>query len=51
MFKILDRKGNFDTQEQIDLIKLYIAWFGKECVDCILVYTGFVSERWLEFLN
>lgn len=27
MFKMLDKRGNSDTKERIDLIKKYIEWF------------------------
>ena len=29
MFKMLDKRGNSDTEGRIDLIKKYIVWFGK----------------------
>ncbi|SHH23035.1 Transposase DDE domain-containing protein [Flavobacterium micromati] len=51
MFKMLDKRGNSDTQERITLIKLYIELFGKESIDCILADREFVGEKWLEFLN
>jgi hypothetical protein len=51
MFKMLDKRGNSDTQERINLIKLYIELFGKESIDCILADREFVGEKWLEFLN
>jgi hypothetical protein len=51
MFKMLDKRGNSDTQERINLIKLYIKLFGKESIDCILADREFVSEKCLEFLN
>jgi len=51
MFKMLDKRGNSDTEERIDLIKLYIELFGKESIDCILADREFVGEKWLDFLN
>jgi hypothetical protein len=51
MFKMLDKRGNSDTQERINLIKLYIELFGKESIDCILADREFIGEKWLEFLN
>lgn len=51
MFKMLDKRGNSDTQERIDLIKNYIEWFGKQSIDCLLADREFVGEKWLEFLN
>jgi hypothetical protein len=51
MFKMLDKRGNSDTQERIDLIKTYIEWFGKQSIDCLLADREFVGDKWLEFLN
>lgn len=51
MFKMLDKRGNSDTQERIDLIKLYLDWFGNESIDCLLADREFVGEDWLAFLN
>ncbi len=51
MFKMLDKRGNSNTQERIDLIKKYIDWFGKETIDCLLADREFVGAKWLEFLN
>jgi len=51
MFKMLDKRGNSDIQERIDLIKQYIEWFGKESIDCLLADREFVGGKWLEFLN
>jgi hypothetical protein len=33
IFKMLDKQGNFDTEERIELIKRYIEWFGKQSID------------------
>ncbi len=51
MFKMLDKRGNSDTQERIDLIKHYIEWFGKQSINCLLADREFVGSTWLEFLN
>ena len=51
MFKMLDKQGNSDTEERIDLIKKYIEWFGKQSIDCLLADREFVGGKWLEFLN
>jgi len=51
MFKLLDKRGNSNTQERIDLIKKYIDWFGKETIDCLIADREFVGDKWLEFLN
>ena len=51
MFKMLDKRGNSDVQERIDLIKQYINWFGKDTINCILADREFIGGKWLEFLN
>lgn len=51
MFKMLDKRGNSDTQERIDLLRKYIEWFGKASIDCLLADREFVGGKWLEFLN
>lgn len=51
MFKMLDKKGNSDTEERIDLLRKYIQWFGKLSIDCLLADREFVGGKWLEFLN
>ena len=51
MFKMLDKRGNSDTQERIDLIETYMEWFGKEGIDCLLADREFVGGEWLDFLN
>ncbi|MDP3359583.1 MAG: hypothetical protein Q8S41_09570 [Lutibacter sp.] len=51
MFKMLDKRGNSDTEERIDLIKKYIEWFGKQSINCLLADREFVGGKWLEFLN
>jgi hypothetical protein len=51
MFKMLDKQGNSDTKERIDLLRKYIEWFGKPSIDCLLADREFVGGKWLEFLN
>lgn len=33
MFKMVDKRGNSDMTDRIELIKKYIGWFGKENID------------------
>jgi hypothetical protein len=51
MFRMLDKRGNSNTSERIALIKSFIDWFGKDCIDCLLADREFVGEEWLGFLN
>lgn len=51
MFRMLDKRGNSHTEERIALIKDFIGWFGKDCIDCLLADREFVGKDWLCFLN
>lgn len=51
MFKMLDKRGNSDTSERIELIRQFMNWFGKDCIDCLLADREFVGHLWLDFLN
>lgn len=51
MFKMLDKKGNFDTEERIELIRQFISLFGRDCIDCLLAGREFIGHRWLSFLS
>ena len=32
-----------------DLIKQFVNWFGRECIDCLLADREFVGNQWLVF--
>lgn len=51
MFRMLDKRGNSHTAERIALMKDFIDWFGKDCIDCLLADREFVGKDWLSFLN
>lgn len=51
MFKMLDKRGNSNTQERIALVKNFIEWFGKDRIDCLLADCEFVGEQWWEILT
>ena len=50
IFKMLDKIGNSNSCERITLIQNFIDWFGKDCIDCLLVDREFVDKEWLAFL-
>jgi len=37
VFKMLDKRGNSDSAERIDLVSKFIEWFGKDKIDCLLL--------------
>ena len=51
MFKMLNKRGNSDTAERIELVKQFISWFGTDCIDCLLADREFIGYHWLDFLN
>ncbi|WP_051960122.1 IS4 family transposase [Sphingobacterium sp. ML3W] len=51
LFKMLDKRGNSNTQERIDLMQNFIDWFGLDQIDCLLADREFVGDLWLNFLN
>jgi len=51
MFKMLDKRGNSNTDERIELLCDFMNWFGKDCIDCLLADREFVGAQWLEFLH
>jgi hypothetical protein len=50
MFKMLDKRGNSNSQERITLVQNFIDWFGLDSIDCILADREFIGEKWLGFL-
>lgn len=51
LFTMLDKRGNSNSQERIDLINRFIILFGKEVIESVVADREFVGEKWLEFLN
>ena len=51
MFSMLNKRGNSNSQERMELINRFIRLFGKEVIDCIVADREFVGEKWLDFLN
>lgn len=51
MFKMLDKRGNSNIKERIELLNQYIEWFGKDTIDMLLADREFVGDDWLSFLN
>lgn len=51
LFSMLDKRGNSNTKERIDLLDRYISLFGTETIDCIVADREFVGEEWLNYLN
>ncbi|MCY4779319.1 hypothetical protein ORI89_06635 [Sphingobacterium sp. UT-1RO-CII-1] len=51
LFKMLDKRGNSNAQERIDLMQNFTDWFGLDQIDCLLADRKFVGDLWLNFLT
>jgi len=51
LFTMLDKRGNSNSQERIDIVNRFIRLFGKDVIKSIVADREFVGESWLSFLN
>lgn len=51
LFKMLDKRGNSNCRERIDLVNRFIRLFGTNCIDCLMADREFVGDDWIKFLN
>lgn len=51
LFTMLDKRGNSNSQERIDLVNRFIRLFGKDVIQSVVADREFVGDSWLEFLN
>lgn len=51
LFKMLDKQGNSNCRERIDLVNRFIRLFGTNCIDCLMADREFVGDDWIKFLN
>src|SRR6056297_4208175 len=51
LFKMLDKRGNSNCDERIDLVNRFIRLFGTSCIDCLMADREFVGDEWINFLN
>lgn len=51
LFRLLDKRGNSNTDERIAIMERFVGLFGYESIDCLVADREFVGERWLEYLN
>lgn len=47
---LLDKKGNSDTSERIELIQKFIQRFGKNCIAGVLADREFIGKEWFKWL-
>jgi len=51
LFKMLDKRGNSNSKERIDLVERFIRLFGTNCIDCLMADREFVGDNWIKYLN
>ena len=51
LFKMLDKWGNSNLQERIDLENRFIRLFATDCLDSLMAVREFVGDRWIKYLN
>ena len=51
LFTMLNKRGNSNSEERIELVNKYIRLFGKKNIESIVADREFVGQQWLEFLN
>ena len=51
LFTMLDKRGNSNSGERIELVNKFIRLFGKDVIESIVADREFVGEQWLGFLN
>jgi len=51
LFTMLDKRGNSNIRERINLVNRFIRLFGKDVIQSIVADREFVGDSWLEFLN
>ena len=51
LFRMLDKRGNSNSKERINLVERFIRLFWKNCIDCLLTDREFIEKKWIEYLN
>jgi hypothetical protein len=50
LFELLDKKGNSNQQERIDLLAKFVALFGKDRILSLTADREFIGHQWLKWL-
>lgn len=50
VWTLLDKKGNSKTSERIEIIQIFIKWFGKGCIAGLLADREFIGGYWFRWL-
>ncbi len=50
-WELLNKRGNSDTPERIDIMKKFIKCFGKACIAGVLADREFIGQDWFDWLS
>ena len=51
LFKLLDKRGNSNCEERIEIMQRFIRLFGRESIACLVADREFIGEEWVKWLN
>lgn len=51
LWSLLNKRGNSNTKERIELIERFIQIFGKSRIGCLLADREFVGKKWIGWLS
>ena len=51
LWKLLDKKGNSNTQERIELLSRFLNLYGHKRIKALLADREFIGQDWLSWLN
>ncbi len=50
-WNLLDKRGNSNWKERIDILNRFIACFGKDVIECFTADREFIGHHWLSYLK
>jgi len=50
LWTLLEKKGNSNTAERIELMDQFLALFGRDPIQCLVADREFIGKRWVEYL-
>ena len=51
LFKLLDKRGNSNCGERIEIMERFLRLFGRESIACLVADREFIGEEWVKWLN
>lgn len=51
VFKMMDKRGNSNTEERMELVQRFISLAGKDSIAHLMADREFVGSEWIAFLN